>query len=330
MRASVAASLLLAVVATFASAQDPAAAASKLTVVIKPVKPFAFDQGGEPAGYSVDLWKRVAQEAGFSFELREVKTVPELIDALKNRTADVGVGALSATAEREAVIDFSQPIYDDSGLQILAPARSRSSVWSALHEFVSLDVLKVVGILLLALLAMGHLLWLAERRRNPDTFPAKYPDGFIEAAWWSVSTLITAGCENLAPLAIRGRLLGIAWMLTSLALVSTVTGSTAASFLQSRNLTLKGYDTIEDACAGLSKGEVKAVLYDAPILRYYLSANPGGSLQLVGDRFERHNYAFGLQPGSTYRKRINETLLRLRESGFFDELDKKWFASIGD
>jgi ABC-type amino acid transport substrate-binding protein len=221
-----------------------------------------------------------------------------------------------------------------------------------------MDIFKVFGILILAPLVFGHVLWFVERRKNPDCFPASYPAGVIEATWWSISTLITSGCENISPASILGRLFAIAWMLTSLALVSlvtatlaakltvdklsaevkglgdlqgsitgTVTGSTAAAFLQSRNLEFKGYDSIEAACAGLLKGETKAVLYDAPILRYYLSTNPGGQLKLVGDRFDRHNYAFGLQAASPLRKQINQALLELREKGFFDELQRKWFAS---
>ena len=50
-------------------------------------------------------------------------TVPELIDALKAGGADVGLGALSITAEREAVMDFSHPYYK-SGLQILVSGRT--------------------------------------------------------------------------------------------------------------------------------------------------------------------------------------------------------------
>ena len=50
-------------------------------------------------------------------------------------------------------------------------------------------------------------------------------------------------------------------------------------------------------------------------------------LQLVGDVFDRQSYGFALQLGSTYRKRINEALLKLQLDGYLEELDKKWFAS---
>ena len=40
----------------------PAPATKKLTVVVKPAKPFVFERGGATIGYSVELWRRVAQE----------------------------------------------------------------------------------------------------------------------------------------------------------------------------------------------------------------------------------------------------------------------------
>ena len=44
-------------------AHEQMPAAKKITVLVKPAQPFAFDKGGALAGYSVDLWKRVAAEA---------------------------------------------------------------------------------------------------------------------------------------------------------------------------------------------------------------------------------------------------------------------------
>ena len=46
-----------------------------------------------------------------------------MLDMLKSGQADVGVGALSITAERSKEIDFSHPFYD-SGLDILVKGGS--------------------------------------------------------------------------------------------------------------------------------------------------------------------------------------------------------------
>jgi polar amino acid transport system substrate-binding protein len=330
----------------------------ELTVYVKPAKPFAMEKDGKLTGYSVDLWNRVAQDLQWRFRFKTVANVPEVIEALQSRQADIGVGALSMTSERETVIDFSHPIYE-SGLQILV-ARNGSGFNFVLYKDVAKDALKVIGVLLLALLANAHLLWFVERRKNPESFPAAYVRGVWEAAWGSVCTLITGGCENKAPIGVAGRLFAIVWMLAGIGLVSfvtakmasimtaraiagdvrewkqlagrkvgTVTGSSSADFLNERGIKPVGFTQIEEACAQLEAGDLDAVVYDEPILRYYLSEHPGSRLDLTGERFAKHDYGFALPEGSPFRKEINEALLKLREEGFFDDLTQKWFPVKG-
>lgn len=333
-------------------AQDPGTASKKLTVLIKPARPFVFDKGGEPAGYSIDLWRRVAEESHLAFDFKQVTAVPEIIGSLKANQADVGVGALSVTAEREKVVDFSHPFFK-SGLQILVNATAQKSAFRA---FLNLDVLKILGILLVAIIINAHILWLSERRKNPESFPENYAEGILNSLWWSVCILITLGCENIAPTRTVGRLLGVIWMLAGVALysyvtatltstmtvntlqsdirtlndlqgqeVGTVSGSSSVDALKSNNITAHGYPDIDAACRALVAGEIKAVVYDAPLLKYYLSTNSSNKLQLVGDLFEKQDYAFVLPEKSDLRKEINGALLKLTEEGFLDELDKRWF-----
>src|SRR5256885_8955925 len=101
-------------------------AQQKIRIVTKPVQPFSFTENGKLMGFSIDLWEAVAKEAGFQFEMQNVETVPQMLDTLKNRQADVAIAAISITAERHAVMDFSQPYYD-SGLQILVATNKQSS-----------------------------------------------------------------------------------------------------------------------------------------------------------------------------------------------------------
>lgn len=335
-------------------AQDPAPAPKKLTVLLKPAKPFAFEKGGEPAGYSVDLWKRVAEEAKLDFEFKSAATVPEVIDSLKNQKADVGVGALSITAEREAVVDFSYPYYK-SGLQILVNSANTKSPFRA---FLTVDIFKVLGLLLIAILVNAHILWFFERRKDSESFDSDYGKGILNAMWWSVCFLITLGCENIAPTRVAGRLLAVVWMLAGVALysyvtatltttmtkdalqsdirtvsdlqgqdVGTVAGSSAARFLESNQINAKGYGDADAACRALAAGEIKAVVYDAPLLKFYLSTNSNSKLHLVGDLFEKQDYGFALADKSPLRKEINRALLKLGEEGYFEELEKKWFTA---
>jgi ABC-type amino acid transport substrate-binding protein len=346
--------LALSISASLFAQEPPPVPAKKLAVLFKPAKPFAFDKGGEAAGFTVDLWKRVAEEMGSKFEFKPVATVPELIDALKANQADVGAGALSITAAREEVIDFSHPFYK-SGLQILVNGGAAKSPFRA---FLKLDVLKTLGVLLVAIFVNAHILWFFERRHNPESFPDNYRDGILNAAWWSVSILITLGCENISPTRVTGRLLGVVWMLAGVALysyvtatltstmtvntlqsdirtmsdlqgleVGTVVGSSSVDVLKGNGIAAKEFPDVDAACRALAAGDLKAVVYDAPLLKYYVSTNPGSKLQLVGDLIEKQDYGFALPEKSPLRKEINRALLKLSEEGYLDELEQKWFGS---
>jgi polar amino acid transport system substrate-binding protein len=73
---------------------------------------------------------------------------------------------------------------------------------------------------------------------------------------------------------------------------------------------------------------VVAVVYDAPVLHYHTTQSGSSQEKVVGRLFQRQNYGFGLPQGSKYRKPINETMLRLKENGFLDELQRKWFGDV--
>src|SRR5690348_9566323 len=136
-----------------AEAQDPLPA---LQVYTKPIEPFAFQRDGKALGFSLDLWDRVAKEMGRPYEVHWVKTVSDLIDVLKARTADVGVAAISITSEREAVIDFSTPFYE-SGLGVLVKARDRGAFSIVAETLFTRTTLELVLVLVGVLIVIAHL-----------------------------------------------------------------------------------------------------------------------------------------------------------------------------
>ncbi len=329
----------------------------KLKVLLKPVKPFVMLRGTRHEGYSVDLWRRVAQEAGLDFEFEVVETVPAMLERLEQKQDDVGVGALSITARREDRIDFSHPFYE-SGLQILTYDKGSSQFLAIIIGLFKSDTLVVLGILFTALVLNAHFLWFFERKHNPEMFPATYMAGVWEAAWWSICSFITGGCENKAPEGLLGRVVAMIWMLagacsfsyitatiaTTMTVntlagdirslndlrmkhVGTVAGSTSESFLKEHDVVAESFPDIDDAFNRLLKRQVDAVVYDAPMLRYLLNNNPGTRLRLVEGLFDRQGYGFGLQQNSPYREKINRALLTLEEEGDVDDLQKRWFGS---
>ena len=81
--------------------------------------PFAFDRGEQPAGYSVELCKRVVAslEQQLKVQPLAIKWVPVNVqnrfDAIRKGTADIECGTTTAALSRMDEVDFSNPIWVD-------------------------------------------------------------------------------------------------------------------------------------------------------------------------------------------------------------------------
>jgi ABC-type amino acid transport substrate-binding protein len=329
-------------------------------VVTRNVEPFSFQKDGQWTGFAVELWQDVAREMNLESEFVTADTPKQMVEAVQARTADVGVGALSITAEREKVIDFSQPFYE-SGLGIVVSKRPPTALEIVGSTLASVFNWKFIGsfaLLILAMLVISHLVWMFEHKINEDMWPKNYVAGMWESFWWAISTLLVGGADNKGPIGVGGRLVAIAWMLLSIVLIALLTGSFAANLTVDKlqgdiagadDLARKDVATIRGSTAeawlnahgahvfpfadvmacldALRDRKVKAVVYDAPILQYQLQKAKDDSLSMVGDLFDRSNYGFALQQDSPLRERMNQALLTLYERGVTDDLRKKYFGA---
>lgn len=334
-------------------------AEGRVRVVTRNLEPFSFEKEGRRVGYAAELWDQVARETGLEYDVQTVSTAQEIIDALKNRTADVGVGALSVTAQREAIIDFSQPFYE-SGLQVLVAGSTASfadNIFALLRNLFNLQLIGMFALLLLTMFIISHLVWRYEHRVNADMWPEDYRRGMWESFWWTISTLLVGGADNKGPVGVGGRVVAIVWMLLSIVLVSlltasftttltintlkgdingpndlpgrqvaTVNGSTAETWLTERGAKVQPMPSVTECLAALQDGKVDAIVYDAPVLQYEAAKANNEKLQMVGPMFQRQNYAFALQQDSNLRERLNQALLSLHERGAGNDLRKKYFG----
>ena len=349
-----------------AHAQEPPttpASGKPLTVVTRKITPFVIEKNGRLTGYSIELWERVVREARLPFDpdtgYKVVDNVQQMLDEIRAGRADAGVAAVSITSERERSIDFSYP-FKESGLQILTKDEPGGSFRKTVAKVFKGDIMWLLIGLFVVLLVNSHIIWFLERKKNAESFPEGYVAGIWEAVWWSICTIITGGCENKAPLGVAGRLTAIVWMLAGAGLftyitatitsamtvdtlnsdiqsvadlkarkmtVGTLAASTAQTYLERQGLTVVTYQDVDAAGAALADGKVKAVVYDAPMLLYYAKNNPDKQLGVVGDLFEKQSYGIGVPQGSPHRKEITRAILALREQGFFEELEQKYFGT---
>ena len=315
--------------------------------------PFAFEENGNPAGFSVELMQLVAdgldREISFSFSA----TFPDMLDAVETDDVDGAIANISITSERERVMDFSQPIFE-SGLQIMVSGSAgQTSIWNAIF---SLDLFFAILAAFAILFVLGMLMWVFERGRQAY-FDKSAGEAMFPAFWWALILVVNGGFEERSPQSAMGRILGVLMVVSSLFVVSifvakitasltveaitgtidnlndlegrvvaTTTGSTASAFLQSRGLGHLTYDSFAALTDAFSNGELDAVVFDGPLLAYYLTTQPGLEANLIDRVFRPENYGIALPQGSPLREDINRVLLQLNENGAYSELRQKWFG----
>lgn len=327
--------LLLLAVAT--AAQEPQ---RPLAVGTKEAPPFAMRRpDGTWTGIAVQLWKRVAADLGLKYEWRALP-LEGLLNGVADGSLDAAVGAISVTAEREEEMDFSHPFHT-SGLGIAVSTRTEGWFKQFLGNLFSAQFLRILGLLLLLLLATGVAVWLVERRRNPDQFGGRGIRGIGAGLWWSAVTMTTVGYGDKAPRTGAGRFIALVWMFVGVVLVAgftaamassltvshfesliegpqdlprvrvgAVNDSTGAAYLARSGVRYAGYQDARAAFEALASGERDSVVYDAPLLRYLANREWKGRVAVLPRTFARQDYAFALPTGSPLREAINKAVLR--------------------
>jgi ABC-type amino acid transport substrate-binding protein len=303
--------------------------------------PFAIkEEDGNWYGIGVQLWRELAAELELEFHLEE-REFTDLLAGVEDGSLDVGVAAITITADRETVMDFSHPFHT-TGIAIAVPFEGTARHWLNVAEhFLSLHFLYVIGALMLVLLLAGFLVWLFERRRNPEMFGDKLPKGLGNGFWWSAVTMTTVGYGDKAPKTLGGRLVALVWMFTSIIILSsfiatitssltisqlsgqiqglsdlkrvrvgTVEGSTSATFLAAQNIAAASFGGTSAGLRALADGDIDAFVQDFPIMKYLVNTQYPGRLQVLPQTFSRQDYGIALTSGSNLREPLNRSLLR--------------------
>jgi polar amino acid transport system substrate-binding protein len=312
-----------------------------LMVGTKLAPPFAMKNAdGTWSGISIDLWHTIATELKLSYELREFD-LQGLLDGVEKGSLDLAVAALTISAEREKLMDFTHPFYI-TGFGIAVARSSKRHWFGFLSSFLSWQFLQVIGALVLLLLIVGILAWLSERKRNPQQFGDGVLKGIWAGFWWAAVTMTTVGYGDKAPATVRGRVLALIWMFTGLIIISsfiaaittaltvthlesvvrgpqdlprvwvaTVEGSTSEAYLRQHRIALRYYATPLQGLQAVARGEMDAMVYDAPLLRYLAMTELQGKIEVLPATFERQNYGMALPSGSALREPINRVLLKV-------------------
>ena len=204
-----------------------AADGRELVVGTKIAPPFAMrDESGNWTGISIELWRHVADPLKWRYRFVEVATMPELLDGLSTGNFDVGVAAISVTAERQQTVDFSTPYFTAGTGVAFSPIRSPPGCRGA--SIVSMSSLQAILALLGLAVTAGVLIWLFERKANGE-FGGGVTHGVSTGVWWSTHTMTQRATGGPAPMTLPGRIIAMIWMVTSVIAIAVFTaGLTSA------------------------------------------------------------------------------------------------------
>lgn len=327
-----------------------------MRVGITPVPPFVMtSEEGDWEGISIDLWRTIADELDQEYEFVEL-SFEQLLESVESGSVDVAVGALTMTADREARFDFAHPFYQ-TGLSIGVPHNPNGGLWQSFRALFTWQFVSLIASLGLLLLFVGMLLWVVERRRNPEQFGGTPIQGIGSSFWWAAVTMTTVGYGDKAPTSLPGRLIALVWMFAGLIMVASFTAAITSSltvsnlqrhiespqdlpgnrvatiantasprYLREERIGRETYPDLTSAMQAVHRGEVDAVVYDRALMQYRNQQLGNQRLDILPAVFEQQLYAFALPRGSPHRAAIAQQVLRPTESPEWETLLERYLG----
>jgi polar amino acid transport system substrate-binding protein len=204
------------------------------------------------------------------------------------------------------------------------------------------------------LVFLAHLIWIADQ--GSDKINDKYIPGIFESIYFCVVTASTVGYGDITVVKWTSRFFVIVLIITGVSFfcnltallsanytvdklqyeingpgdligkaVATEPNTTSADYLSRLGAKIK-FMSLEAAYKKLVGGEIDAVVFDIPALKFYMNGEGNGKVVLVGGLIEPQEYGFALPSGSKLREEINCALLHLKENGRYKEIYEKWFG----
>jgi len=329
--------------------------AQTLSVATVTRPPFSLVENGRDSGFSIELLAALTERLGWEYEINRVDVFSDMLGVVRRGEVDLAIANISITAAREIEMDFSQPIFE-SGLQMMVKIEDMQAP-SLLKAVLSWDLVVAIGIAFVLLVGGGMLMWVFERRAQPY-FDRPLKEAWFPSFWWALNLVVNGGFEERVPRTPIGRMFGVTLVISSLFVVSvfvakitavmtvdaitgsvnsindlygkhvgTIKGSTAAGFLDRREIEYREYDGLSDMIADFEEGAIRIVVFDAPILSYYTAHDGARFGRTVGPVFLKENYGIIFPDGSDRVEDVNRTLLALREDGTYDAIYRRWFGA---
>jgi polar amino acid transport system substrate-binding protein len=335
----------------------------KVGVVGRP--PFVIyepNENTDVSGISVDVWKNISLAEQWESKYIPQKNVKQGLEALSEGKLDILIGSISITPERVSLpnIRFSQPYFNGS-VGVMVPTEAPSPL-SRLAPFFRIAALSSFGGLALLIFIMGNLIWVAEHRKNPDHFSPNYHQGLQSGMWFALVTLTTVGYGDRYPITKSGKIITSVWMIVALLTFSSITAGLASAFTaalsegherpsMTRASDLQGASvavienttseewakfyrakarptkTLPDAIALLKLGKVQALIFDRPVLMYYVNQHPDEKVYVTDLKLAIEPYGFVMPTNSQLETELNVRLLNLVYGKEMERITERWLGA---
>ncbi len=317
--------------------------------------PYVMETDGGLEGFDIDIWNEVAETVGVDTTYR-VMDFESLLEAIEEGSVDVGLGGISITHDRELTMDFSVP-YMNTGLRILTRVERDPPIVRLVRTVSTRAVLWPLLYLVGFVVLCAHILYLAEH--GSPAVNDRYIPGIFEASWCVLATITTVGYGDIAPGRWLGRFVSFLVMVIGISLfgvaiaelssgltmvqlrsdfsdaedlrgraVATVSGSTSLHAARRYESRVREVPVIEDAYDLLKSGEVDAVLFDAAPLLRYAQTNGNATVTVVGPLIDPQYYGIAFPQGGELREAVNRALLKLSDTGRYEEIFGQWFGTL--
>jgi len=330
------------------TSSHPALPDREFVIGIKEAPPFVIKApDGGWRGISIDLWRRIAEQLHLRYRFSEQATIEGLIEGAKTGSFDAAVAALTVTAARQRVVDFTQPFYT-TGLGIAVSTRGESRWFPVLRVLMSFGFFQAIAALVGIALTVGFLVWLFERRHNENYGGGA--KGLGASFWWSAIAMTQAGAAQNAPMTLPGRVLAIAWMIAAVVTIAVFTagitsaltkrelqgivhgvndlrsvrvgavaGSATIDYLTRERIAHRGFAGAQEGLKALEAGGIDAFVYDRPLLTWIVRHDFSGSARVLDVTFDTQNYGIALPLGSPLRQAVNLAVLDAVESDWWEQ-----------
>jgi polar amino acid transport system substrate-binding protein len=329
----------------------------ELVIGTKDAAPFAMKAAdGTWRGISIDLWRHVADELHLHYRIAEEPNVQGLIDGVASGKYDIAVAALTVTAGRARVLDFTQPFYA-TGLGIAVPVGGEASWQPIIRTLTSFGFIQAIGVLVGLALGVGILVWLFERRHNED-FGGGVAKGLSSGVWWSAVAMTQRVTGSFGPRTVPGRIVAIVWMVGSIvtiavftasvtsvltikhlqgvvhgvsdlstARVGALTGTSSEDTLAHLRINYRKFSSLQDGLSALRTHKIDALIYDKPLLAWAIQQGYSSSVELVDASFDPQEYAFALPRNSPLRNALDVAVLDAIHSDWWEQTIFRYVGS---